>query len=118
MLCFGNPEEAKAFFPLTTQSSKRDYLSDHCFRADCLAFPLTILLSVKYLRAMSEKNPHAVALGKLGGKARAQKTMPEQRKAWARRGGLARAKRHSKEELSKWAKMGGRPPRRKKGGRP
>ena len=56
-----------------------------------------------------EKNPHAAALGKLGGKARAQKTTPEDRKAWARLGGLARAKRHSKQQLIKWAKMGGRP---------
>jgi len=56
------------------------------------------------------KNPHAAALGKLGGKARAAKTTSEQRKAWARLGGLARAQRHSKKQLSKWAKLGGRPP--------
>ena len=63
------------------------------------------------------KNPHAVALGRIGGKKRAEKTTPEQRKAWARLGGLARVKGHSKEELSKWAKMGGRPPKSKKGGK-
>jgi hypothetical protein len=40
------------------------------------------------------KNPHAVALGKLGGKARVEKTTPEQR--------------------AKWAKMGGRPPKKGK----
>lgn len=57
-----------------------------------------------------KKNPHAAALGKLGGKARAKKTTPEERKAWARLGGLARAKKHSKQQLTKWAKMGGRPP--------
>lgn len=56
-----------------------------------------------------KKNPHAAALGKLGGKARAKKTTPEERKTWARLGGLARAKKHSKQQLSKWAKMGGRP---------
>ena len=64
-----------------------------------------------------KKSPHAVALGKLGGKARAQKTTPEQRKAWARLGGLARARKHSKEELSQWAKLGGRPSKGEKGGK-
>ena len=78
---------------------------------------LTIVLSAKYDSAVREKNPHAVALGKLGGKARAQKTTAEQRKAWARLGGLARARRHSKEELSRWAKLGGRPPKTVKGGK-
>jgi len=56
-----------------------------------------------------KKNPHAVALGKLGAKARTEKTSPADRKKWARMGGKARAKRHSKGELSKWAKLGGRP---------
>ncbi len=55
------------------------------------------------------KNPHAVALGKLGGKSRAKKTTPEERKEWARLGGLSRAKRYSKATLSKWAKKGGKP---------
>ncbi len=58
------------------------------------------------------KNPHAVALGKLGGKGRAKKTSAEDRKEWARLGGVARAKRHSKSKLSKWAKLGGRPPKK------
>jgi hypothetical protein len=62
-----------------------------------------------------KKNPHAVALGKLGGQARANVTTPKQRKKWAALGGLARAKRHTKDELSQWAKMGGRPPKPKKG---
>jgi hypothetical protein len=43
------------------------------------------------------KNPHAVALGRLGGKkggkARAEKLMPEQRKEIARRAATARWKR-------------------------
>jgi hypothetical protein len=60
------------------------------------------------------KNPHAVALGKLGGKARAEKASPEDRRAWARLGGLGRAKRHSKAELSRWGKKGGRPPKKGK----
>lgn len=55
------------------------------------------------------KNRHAVALGKIGGRARAKATTPEQRKQWAALGGLARAKRHTKAELSRWARMGGRP---------
>ncbi len=59
------------------------------------------------------KNPHAVALGELGGKARMANMTPEERKAWARLGGKARAARHTKEELSRWAKLGGRP---RKGG--
>jgi hypothetical protein len=59
--------------------------------------------------AMEAKNPSAVALGKLGGQARAKKTSAEQRKLWAQKGGLARAKKYSKEELSRWAKRGGRP---------
>jgi hypothetical protein len=58
---------------------------------------------------MQEKNPHAVALGRLGGQSRATKTTAEQRRRWARLGGLARAKKHSKEELGQWAKLGGRP---------
>jgi len=60
------------------------------------------------------KNPHAVALGRLGGKSRAKRTSAEQRKEWARLGGLARAKQYPKATLSKWAKKGGRQP--KKGG--
>jgi hypothetical protein len=55
------------------------------------------------------KNPHAVALGKLGGKSRAQKTSSEERQEWARLGGLTRAKKYPKAMLSKWAKKGGRP---------
>jgi hypothetical protein len=59
-----------------------------------------------------KKNPHAVALGKLGGKGRVKKTTPEQRQEWSRQGGLSRAKRHTEEELSVWGKMGGRPKKR------
>ena len=63
---------------------------------------------------MAGKNPHAVALGALGGKARARKTTPKERKAWARLGGLARARSHSREKLSRWAKLGGRPRKKKR----
>lgn len=55
------------------------------------------------------KNPHAVALGKLGGNRRFTATTREQRARWAAMGGLARAKRHSTDQLSKWAQLGGRP---------
>ena len=61
----------------------------------------------------AKPNPHAVALGKLGGMARARKTTPEQRKEWAALGGDARAKKHSKKQLIEWAKMGGRPKAKK-----
>jgi hypothetical protein len=61
---------------------------------------------------MTMKNTHAVALGKLGGKARIAQMGPDELRAWARLGGLARAARHPKEQLSRWAKMGGRPPKR------
>lgn len=64
---------------------------------------------------MKTKNPNAVALGKLGGKARAAKTTAEQRRLWARMGGLARARNHSRAELSRWAKLGGRPTEEQKG---
>lgn len=56
-----------------------------------------------------DKNPHAVALGRLGGRARAWKTSRRDRQLWARMGGLARAARHRKWDLSRWGKMGGRP---------
>jgi hypothetical protein len=59
--------------------------------------------------SVDTKNPFAVALGKLGGVARALRTTREQRQAWARLGGLARARKHSKAELEKWARLGGRP---------
>jgi hypothetical protein len=65
---------------------------------------------------MKRKNPHAVALGRLGGKARARKTRPGQRQEWARLGGVSRAKRHVKAELSKWARLGGRPKKSEKRG--
>jgi len=58
---------------------------------------------------MREKNEHAVALGSLGGTARAAKTTQQQRRSWARLGGLARARRHGVAELSRWARLGGRP---------
>jgi hypothetical protein len=60
------------------------------------------------------KNPHAIALGKLGGKARVENTTPEQRSKWAKLGGEARLKNTTPEQRTKWAKMGGRPPKKGK----
>lgn len=74
------------------------------------------MLSAKYYLVM--KNPHAVALGKLGGESRAQKTTAEQRRAWARMGGLARAQQHSRKEISQWGRLGGRPPKKTPKGKP
>jgi len=49
-------------------------------------------------------------MGRLGGKARAEKTTAPQRKRWARMGGKARAARHTPEELRALAANGGRRP--------
>ena len=54
------------------------------------------------------KNPHAVALGKLGGKARNATMAPGEREEIGRLGGLARSKNLSKEELSEIGKKGGK----------
>jgi hypothetical protein len=56
-----------------------------------------------YSHVTEEKNPAAVALGKLGGKkggkARAEKLTPEQRSAIAKKAAEARwAKKHQQEE--------------------
>lgn len=64
------------------------------------------------------KNPNAVALGMLGGEARAVSTTAEERQAWAREGGIARASQYSKEKLSEWGKLGGRPRKPAKEGKP
>jgi len=45
-----------------------------------------------------EKDPHAVALGKKGGKARIQKMTPEQRSEIARKAVLARWAKHKKDQ--------------------
>ncbi|MBZ5632272.1 MAG: hypothetical protein LAO55_04015 [Acidobacteriia bacterium] len=54
------------------------------------------------------KNPHAVALGRLGAKARNEALTPEEREEIARRGGLARYQKLSKDELSKIGKKAGK----------
>jgi hypothetical protein len=52
-----------------------------------------------------KKNPNAVALGKLGGKARAEKLSPEQRAEIARSAGLARNIKLSAAKRSEIAKL-------------
>jgi len=51
-----------------------------------------------------EKNPHAVALGSLGGRARAKSLSPEERAEIAGQGGKARFAKMSAEERSRYAK--------------
>jgi len=53
-------------------------------------------------------NPHARALGKLGGKARTAKLTPEQRSEIARRAGLARSQKLSADERQRIAALGGK----------
>lgn len=57
---------------------------------------------------MKNKNPHARALGKLGGKARTEKLSPERRSEIARIAGLARSKKLSADERKRIAAIGGK----------
>jgi hypothetical protein len=49
-------------------------------------------------RRMAKKNPHAVALGKLGGEARGAKLAPDERSDIAQSGGVARAEKLTKAQ--------------------
>jgi hypothetical protein len=53
-------------------------------------------------------NPHASALGKLGGAARFKKLSPAQRSEIARKAGLARSQKLSTEERKRIAALGGK----------
>ena len=53
-------------------------------------------------------NPHASALGKLGGAARSKKLNPAQRSEIARKAGLARSQKLSPEERKRIAALGGK----------
>ena len=53
----------------------------------------------------AKKNPNAVALGTLGGRARAKKLSPDQRAEIARKAGLARAVKLSASRRSQIAKL-------------
>jgi len=64
------------------------------------------MLAAKYddLGMRSPKNPHAQALGSLGGSARAKRLSSAQMKKIASKGGKARAQKLSSLQLSKIAK--------------
>jgi hypothetical protein len=64
--------------------------------------------------AKKRKNPAAVTLGKLGGKARAAKMTPEELSRVARKGGLARVRKLSHSELRRIALLGVAARRRKR----
>ena len=55
-------------------------------------------------RMATKKNPAAVALGKLGGKARARSLSPEERAESARKAGRSRSKTLSADERRRIAK--------------
>jgi hypothetical protein len=61
-----------------------------------------------FLMNKKNPNPHAVALGKLGGLARSKKLSPAQRTEIARKAGRARSQKLSPEERKRLAAMGGR----------
>jgi hypothetical protein len=54
----------------------------------------------------TKKNPAAVAMGKLGGAARAKSLTPTQRSEIARMGAMARAKKLSAAKLKQIAMLG------------
>ena len=55
---------------------------------------------------MTTKNPHAVALGRLGGKQRAKALSQEERSRIASKAGQARSKKLSKAERKRIAMLG------------
>jgi hypothetical protein len=57
---------------------------------------------------MSEKNPHAVALGSLGGKQRAQRLTKEERSRIARKASRAAQKKITPEQRRRWGLAGAR----------
>jgi hypothetical protein len=65
------------------------------------------MLTVKYdnPNMVQKKNPHAQALGKLGGKARAETLSEAERAEIASKGGKARAANLSAAELSRIGKL-------------
>jgi hypothetical protein len=61
---------------------------------------------MKRNKQAGKKNPNAVALGRLGGKARAETMSEEQRSEVARKAGLARSEKLSTEERRRIAMLG------------
>lgn len=67
---------------------------------------MTCLMISKIIRGMGKKpNPHAQALGKLGGKARARSLADAEIREIASKGGKARAAKLSAAERSRIAKL-------------
>lgn len=68
-------------------------------------------MALHLISVTRRKNPHAVALGKLGGKARAAKLSAKEREEIARRGGEVGGRRRadnlSAEERSRISRTGG-----------
>lgn len=77
------------------------------------------ILNVKYDNPcmVHKKNPHARALGKLGGKARAEILSEAQRAEIASKGGKARAANLSAAELSRIGKLAVQARERKRKGK-
>ena len=68
--------------------------------------PLTSNVASRMIRNMrTKKNPNAVALGRLGGKARAASLSEAERKASASKAGKARSEKLSAAERSRIAKL-------------
>ena len=58
------------------------------------------------MSSVTKKNPAAVSLGKLGGKARAQSLSPAERSNIAQKGALARTRKLSRAERKRIAMLG------------
>jgi hypothetical protein len=56
------------------------------------------MLTGKYILDVKQKNPHAVALGRKGGKARAGKLSPDQRRRIAQKAAKARWGKRKEEK--------------------
>jgi len=62
--------------------------------------------NLKRNKQANKKNPNAVALGRLGGKARSETMSDQQRSEIARKAGLARSEKLSAEERRRIAMLG------------
>ncbi len=94
----------------TADAMMRSNSAKFALSAEVLAIlsisPLTSNLASCMLRHMAvKKNPHAVALGKLGGKARAASLSESERSAIASRAGKARSEKLSAAERSRIATL-------------
>lgn len=91
--------------PGTSEASLMRLIERLCTRSQSQQSSLTYLpLSTMMAGMKSPKNPHAQALGSLGGSARAKKLSSAQMKKIAGEGGKARARKLSSAQLSEIAK--------------